>query len=254
MALRTPNTAPSKPTQVAEPEVKNDNDPYLTEEQADAALDDVPQGSIKEEVADKPLKQASVSRAVSTHVEEDVGNDDSFDDLDQDLGFGSFPMVKLDKDVFVTSDGDEFDHLDVILKRMSRKTLIKARAGQDDDIPFVYTYNNETALDGRSVADHLREWREDGDMPAGADPIKAEYLEVLAEVCGSGNEAYDGEMVILNIAPASKRRLAGYKLKLQAKGLAMHKVVTRVIAGAKITKGNKSFHPWDFKLVGKLGE
>ena len=254
MALKPANIQSNKPAPVAEPTIQNDADPYLTDAQADAALDDEPQGGVAEQVKSAvPSVQKPASKAVSTQVYEDVGNDSSFDDLDSDLGFGSFPMVKLDNSgQFVTSDGDEFDQLDVVIRRMTRKTLVKARAGQDEGIPFVYTYNGETALDGRSVADYIREWKEDGEMEPAADPIKSEYLEVLAEVHNTGNENYDGEMVILNVAPASKRRLAGYKLKLQAKGLPLHGVLTRVLAGAKISKGNRSFRPWDFKFIAKL--
>lgn len=109
MALKPANIQSNKPAPVAEPTIQNDADPYLTDAQADAALDDEPQGGVAEQVKSAvPSVQKPASKAVSTQVYEDVGNDSSFDDLDSDLGFGSFPMVKLDNSgQFVTSDGDE---------------------------------------------------------------------------------------------------------------------------------------------------
>lgn len=246
MALRAPRMAtasnPSQTAQVEDDSLLNDADPYL-----DTAADEP-----EVETAGTDLISSDPASAPLTAFDREVGNDSSFDSLDDDVGYGSFPMVKLDKDTLVTSDGDEFKSLDAVLIRMSRKTLVKARPGQDDDIPFFYTYNNTTALDGRSVSDYLREWRESGEMEDGAEPVKSEYLEVLGEVHGTGTDL-DGEFVIFNVAPASRRKLAGYKMKLQARGLALNKVLTRVAAGAKVTKGKNTFHPWDFKLVGKVG-
>lgn len=170
-------------------------------------------------------------------------DDDGFGaSMDKDLGFGSFPIVKLNEGKLQTED-QEFDELKVKALRAQSKHLIKARAGQEDGIPFVYSYDGQVATDGRTVADHIREWMDDGDLERGHDPITSEYKEVVVEI-QEGPLA--GEIVILNVAPASKARLAGYNAKLRLKGKDITQVVTLVKAGPKIDKGKKSFRPWDF--------
>jgi hypothetical protein len=61
------------------------------------------------------------------------------------------------------------------------------------------------------------------------------------------------ELVLLNVAPASVSRLAGYKQRLKIRGQKLNEVITKLTLGKKLTPkgGKKTFYPWEFKLVGK---
>lgn len=183
-----------------------------------------------------------------------VDADKGFENLVDHVGFGSFKMVKLDKKEFVCDDLT-FDKLDVQLLKTVNKYLYKARKGEDDDIPIAYSYDDVHSVSGTSLEDIFREWREDEETPEGEEPIRSVYIEAMAAVHNTGTEL-DGEIVLLNIAPSSKSRLAGYsmKVKIKTNGKRLDQVITRCQPGPKLTvKGStKTFYPWDFQLVGVI--
>lgn len=211
----------------------------------------------------RPATGTAVTTSSSASVLDD-SDDDGFGDLDQDLGFGSFPMVKLDGNMFVVN-GEEYKTLDVQLLQTKQKMMVKARAGEDcNALTFTYIDNNVdprklrpeeiqnlVATDGTLISDHCEQWVEDGEMEEGAKPVTSVYREVIARVFNTGTDL-DGSLVILNVAPASKSRLAGYRKALQINKLKLTEVLTRLQPGPKIVKGSKSFYPWDFKLIGKI--
>lgn len=181
---------------------------------------------------------------------------DGFDDLDDDLGWNSFPLVKLQDGSFLIKDSDEeFGHLDVVILSTQKKWLYKARqsTSEDEEIPIAFTYDDKLSTKGIPLQEVFDEWRQNGDM-TGAHPVQAVYREVLAMILGTSDakSAMNGKMVILNIPPTSRGKLSGYRKDLRLlKGLSLNEVVTRCSKGKRIENGQKSFSPWAFSLVGK---
>lgn len=175
--------------------------------------------------------------------------DDSFDGLEEELGFGSFPMLKLDKTEFVVGT-TTFDVIEeCVLLKGTKKHLFKARKGEDDGIPLVYSYDGVFTTSGERLDSVFEEWKEHGEMDG--SPIKSTYMEVLTHIISAGDGSMNGELVMANIAPQSLRTLSGYQARLGLKGLRLNQAVTRLQKGQKVTiKGsNKTFYPWDFKFV-----
>lgn len=173
--------------------------------------------------------------------------DDGFDDLNESIGFGSFPMVKLDKSSYEADGKDLGDSFNCVLLNARKKYLVKAFKG--DDAPMVYTYTdpltdpNAMDMSGTLVSAKLAEWRAQGhDTPE----IK-QYMEVTARMAGG---AMDGTIVLLSIPPASVSRLAGHRAAVMINhGKQLSQVVTRCGLGPKIKTGNTTFFPWDFSVA-----
>lgn len=247
MALNIPKTAAKPTTQSAVTEDTNEQGNLFLEE-ADApeqaqASNDPEQVQTSQEAAPVRASVPAVTNANLTlgHRHDDDGFGAS---MDADIGFGSFPIIKLDGNVLSCESG-EFDHLVVRAIRAQSKYLIKARTSNEDGVPFVYSYDNVIGLDGRSISDHCREWVEDGEMQAGSDPVISEYRELIVEVV-SGADELTGEIVILNVSPGSRARLAGYNASLKLRGKDITQVHTLVKAGPKLSKGKNSWYPWSF--------
>lgn len=194
------------------------------------------------EVAAAP-KGTSVMNALSD------GEDDGFGALDDQIGFGSFPMVKLDKNMFIVERA-EFQTLDVRLMSARPKYAFKAKKDSNpktkanDDDPMVYSYDGVTATSGLSLEAIKKEWAAEGFPHA----EKSTYMECAAEVV-SDNQ-YKGRIVLLNVAPASTKRLGGYRAEVKLKGHKLSDVVTTIFPGDKIEiDSKKSFYPWNFKLA-----
>lgn len=172
------------------------------------------------------------------------GSAGKFGSLDGKLGFGAFPQVKLDKDKFVVGEEGELDGFD--FKPMGSQSRWIYKRNQDE---FFFTYDNQTATDGRPVQDILNDWKAEG------EPLKErrEYQEVYGYIM-------DGEfaerMVVLSIPPASVPRLAGLQAELQAmRGLNLDMVIIHIEKGAKIkTKAGQTFYPWKFSYKCKTDE
>ena len=175
--------------------------------------------------------------------------DDSFDGLEEELGFGSFPMLKLDKTEFVVGNTSLDAIEECVLLKGTKKHLYKARKGEEDGIPLVYSYDGVYTTSGERLDDVFEEWREHGEMEGA--PIKNTYMEVLTHIIRAGDGSLNGELVMANIAPQSLRTLSGYQARLGLKGLRLNQAVTRLQKGQKVTlKGSaKTFYPWDFKFV-----
>lgn len=250
--LRKPNLAPTAPVQGQEP-------PFDTEETGPVQE----QAPVQEQVARPapvpvpvPANAPAPVQALSLASKSSMDRDESFDDLEDELGFGSFPMLKLDKTEFVCGN-HTMDAVDeVILLQGKKKHLFKARKGEDDGIPLVYSYDGKYSVQGEALEQVFAEWREAGEMDENSQPVKATYMEVFAHVLSCSVKELIGEQVMMNIAPQSLKTLSGYQKKLALKGYRLNQAVTRVQKGAKVTISNssKTFYPWDFKFVRAVPE
>ena len=170
--------------------------------------------------------------------------DDGFDALDDEIGFGSFPMVKLDKSKFVI-DKAEYDEFHAVILSARPKWVYKA-----DDDHLLYSYDQVYDTSGKTIEAVKAEWKADGVSTAIS---VSKYMECASKVVSEG--AHQGRIVLLSVAPASVKRLGGYRAELKLTGKSLGKVVTRIFPGDKVQINPKiSFYPWNFELVGNYEE
>ena len=168
--------------------------------------------------------------------------DEAFSSLDSKIGYGSFPMIMLDKDKFIIVAGkEEVDEFDCHVLFLRPKWIHKTT---DQNGPIFYAYDGQLTTSGDRIADKLKAWEVDGFKYAGA----REYSEVTVIM---KTTSLTGDMALLSVPPSSVKRLAGYRATLNAiKRVEINAVITKCLKGAKVTTGNKdTFYPWDFKFV-----
>ena len=205
------------------------------------------------EVAVTPVAAKEIAPAPVKSIVQNNERDDSFDGLEDELGFGSFPIVKLDKTEFVCGNHTMEALDEVILLQAKKKHLYKASQSDDKDVPLVYSYDGVYDIGGTPLTQVFAEWVDEGAMEPGNTPFHSIYMEVYAQVLSCSASDLVGELVMLNIAPKSLRVLSGYQAKVRLKGAKLSQVVTRVCKGQKVSMpGGKSFYPWDFRFVRHL--
>lgn len=162
--------------------------------------------------------------------------DDGFNALDDEIGFGSFPMVKLDKDVFVV---EKAEHREFLCKIMGARPKWVYKA---DDDHLAYSYDQVFTTSGKDLKAVQAEWKANG-LP---NVEISKYMECAAQFLTPGDH-YE-KLVLLSVAPASIKRLGGYRAELQITGHKLNETVTRVFPGAKVQVNPKiSFYPWNFE-------
>lgn len=210
-----------------------------------ATVADPPWAEQAEVLAETQPSQAVVAQPASTAVVPSSTNrgivagakvDDGFSALDEEIGFGSFPMVKLDKDKFVVEKDEYSDFLCKIIGARP-KWVYKA-----DDEHLCYSYDQQVSTSGKDLKAVQAEWKAEG-LP---NVEVSKYMECAAQFLTPGN--HFEKLVLLSVAPASIKRLGGYRAELQITGQKLDETVTRVFAGAKIQISPKiSFYPWNFE-------
>ncbi len=210
------------------------------ETSAPAASTDTP-GSAFEHGADNPpavqSRPDAPTGAAGTALTNSGGASNSkFGSMEGKLGFGAFPQVKLDKDMFAVGEEGEIENFDFMPMGSQSRWIYK---NTEDE--FFFSYDKVNATDGRPVQTILDDWKAQG----AALKESREYQEVYGYI---KNGEFADRMVVLSIPPASVPRLAGLRAELQAmRGLDLDAVVIRIEKGAKIkTKAGQTFYPWKF--------
>ena len=239
-------TGSSIPDALDDGALHDQSDPYAAGlELDDEALRNAPAVIPQQQLVPMPGNGRGLSNVAPQKI------DDGFDGLEQEVGFGSYPILKLDKMMFIIGDkkikGD--DGVKVILISARKKYLFKA--SKDRKTLLAYSYDGRTGTDGRALQDHFAEWIAEGKMAPGASPVVSRYFEAPGVILDTGDPNLDGEIVLLSIPPASVSRLAGIKQRLDLNGLKMGEVVLRCGLGPMVEKNGETFYPWDFKIVAK---
>lgn len=171
---------------------------------------------------------------------------DGFDALDGQIGFGSFPIIKLDKDKFDVN-GEPLDDFSCVMLQARSKWIHKV--GDKDNESIFYSYDGQHDTGGRSVESRYNEWKNEGYNTSGVDV--REYMEVMVKMIGT---SLDGQLALLSVPPASVKRLGGYRAEVRlSHGLLLNQVIT-VCKKAPLVKISPkvSFYPWNFSFGGKL--
>lgn len=213
----------------------------LKEAERSAAIETLFEG---EEASMPAVTSRSTGTAIAAHV---PAEPDNFGELDDNIGYGSFPIVKLENGKLCFSDSDlEVENFECVILGVKKRWLYKSEPG--DEAEVFYSYDKQTDTAGRSVNVRLDEWKAEGYDPEKFE-IK-EYVETMAKVT-SGEFA--NRLVLLSVPPASTKRLAGVKQELKfIHKLALDKSVIKVSVGKKVKVGSTSFNPWNFDFVRAL--
>lgn len=178
---------------------------------------------------------------------------DDHDDLDGEIGFGSFPVLKLQNGTFVIDDVELGNNVDLILISSRKKWIIKEKA--QDTTNLVYSYDQRTVAGStdETIEERIAKWAEEGVDVTNLE--RKRYQEVVAVVVGSEKnyDKFTKELVLCSVPPASVRRLAGHRAKVKTLyNLKLGDIVTQAFKGRQLKGGNnKVFNPWDFKVVRK---
>lgn len=175
---------------------------------------------------------------------------DGHDDLDGEIGFGSFPILKLQNGSFVIDDVELGTWVEGILLSSRKKWIIKEKA-QDTEY-LVYTYDQiHVAGSEELLSERFAKWEEEGVDINNLE--KKRYQEVVKIITGSEKnyEQFEKELVLCSVPPASVKRLAGHRAKtMTVYGRKLCDVITRAFKGRQLQGQNKKvFNPWDFKVV-----
>jgi hypothetical protein len=195
------------------------------------------------------------SSAVATRGGQDLitapkSEPDGFEDLDDEIGFGSFPILTLSNGTFNIGDEDIGKEVSVILQQSRRKHLYK-EGGVEDTEYVVYSYDEVNDMGGKPLDAIFAEWAEEG-----VDVSKIEHKKYSEAVGLIISDKHKGELVLLSVPPASIKRFAGYRSELKVIRKAQpQQVVTRLVVGPVIKASNgKKFNPWQFKFVRRVTE
>lgn len=202
------------------------------EQQAQAISESQPSQAVAVQSSTTAVVPATTNRGIVAGAKVD----DGFSALDEEIGFGSFPMVKLDKDVFVVEKAEHREFLCRIIGARP-KWVYKA-----DDDHLAYSYDQVVSTSGKDLKAIQAEWKANGLK----DVEVSKYMECAAQFLTPGD--HFEKLVLLSVAPASIKRLGGYRAELQITGQKLDETVTRVFPGAKVQVNPKiSFYPWNFE-------
>jgi hypothetical protein len=210
-----------------------------------------------------PPPAAAMARYNAPSTQMSLQSGDVMSALEEDghegleMGYGSFPYLKLDRGRFQSSDGNEYGtSFDAVCYPSKVKYIVKCNDEQNAP-EFFYTYDKVTTTTGKPVDAILAEWTSKG----WSKPVDRKYIDVPAQMVkwvqdGQGNWTPELEqMVLLSIPQTSISRYSGYLagVKLSRRS-SSSEVVTRISVGAKITSGKWPFEPWNFSFVAKLSD
>lgn len=203
-----------------------------------------------------PVEEAAQELQPAAHVPAKASGsvavpnvNDGFNDLDEAIGYGSFPTVTLRGNVFDV-DGKEYPSLLVQMIQSRVKKVYKNGGDTANKANMFFSTDGTTDGSGVKIEARLAQWVKDG-YPAVKHECR-EYREVMAKVMSTELE---GSLVLLSISPKSVSRLSGYREELRVlKRKTPTQVVTKLLPGNKVVTNGKTFYPWQFKFERVLAE
>ena len=167
---------------------------------------------------------------------------DGFDDLD--TGYGSFPRIKLDGNLFKLDSEKLGTEFIANLFQVRKLFVYRDSKATDGTAQVAYTYDHVLSANGERMDQILARWKAKG--------VIAPEIEERSEAAATILEGpHAGMVVMLSIPKQSSKKLAGYRDVLKhTKGRTVPQVKTRVYVGDSINTGNTTFTPWAFEYAG----
>lgn len=226
---------------------------------------EVIEGELVKEEAEKKTeiverKSTEVAKGSSNNQVIAAAQDEGFGGIE--LGFGSFPVVKLvNEGVFNDSDENDLGKKFIATLEQSSEVFLYKQEGRDDgDVGYSYDGINLSAYNGdeefTTVAELKQAWEEED-----YDLETKKYLEVIvtlgddqAELLGvdeieEGLEDLEGEPVVLSLPPSAVKAFSGKIATLAMKKQPVKGSKMQFEVGKKRKNGNNTYFPWKFKLV-----
>jgi hypothetical protein len=228
------------------PEVKE-----VAAEKVEPEAKEVEQEAEPEVQTAKPETALAKTSEANTQVAKDTSTGDAF--IDQmasegfaglELSYRSYTSVKLDGNVFVTSEDVELEGKSFQTHLMgSKPRWAYLDSKEREGATCIFSVDQVFATDGTPLADTIAEWKAEG-KPV----IIKNFVDLTVEVLSGELE---GEIVVLSIPTSSIPRLTGHMGRLKYRGVDAREAVTEVSVAKRVTmKGSgDTFYPWDFKLV-----
>lgn len=175
--------------------------------------------------------------------------DDGFGALDGEIGFGSFPIIKLDKDKFDVN-GKEVEEFTCVMLSARDKWIHKVKEGENEEI--FYTYDRIVDTSNNSINDRYAGWIAAGYPVDEQGKLKVDVRKYVEVVVRMVDTEMAGTLALLSIPPASIKRLGGYRAEVSlAHKVSLSQAHTKCVKGAKVQVSPKiSFYPWNFKFAG----
>lgn len=167
-----------------------------------------------------------------------------------DVGFGTFPIVRLQDQTFSTNEEEVLGHEFWCCIHGSRVKWLLKKEDNNTTSDFVYSHDQVTTTTGQSIEEVMAEWR-----AAGFDaPVWKKYLDITAQRYDANSRTL-GQIVILSVPSNSVPRLTGYLTTLKVgHGLMPNQVITHVHLGPRVTQAVKPFYPWAFKMYAPVSQ
>jgi len=206
-----------------------------------------------EPTAGTELADAPESRAVAAPATQSVNvisslNEDGFGGLE--INFTSFETIILEKSSFACTQSERKVKEDFIVQLQSSREKYMFVSGHpesengESDREIHYSYDKNADKNDPELAAKIKSWKEED----GVGYSVKTYVEVLAVmVDDQANGDLNGEMVLLQIPPASIGKFSGFVVQQKLKGRGKPTdYQTKIGVGAKIGEGKKAFYPWTF--------
>jgi hypothetical protein len=162
----------------------------------------------------------------------------------------SFDRVVLDDGKFQKGEeeiGDKFKFLALSTRPIY---IIKQDTSQDSEMYYSYCPQGSTMADGSSAKAIRDAWKEEGFDCEDNPIVVLTYLEIMAQLLEENGEA--GDIVCLSIPPSSRARFGQVPMMAKLRfGANTNEVVVEASVGAKVGTGQKSFRPWNFKVISR---
>lgn len=155
----------------------------------------------------------------------------------------SFPTINLNNGTFNSPEQERFGTtIDFVFIDQRPQWLFSADRGRDKDPYLAYSNDKLTeAKTGRPIAELLEEWKAEG-----LKPSCDEYLIIVGNAIDG---PHIGEIIQLQVSPASISKWGGYLYGLGIKKIDPRTITTQAHVGPSIGSGPKAFNPWLFKQV-----
>lgn len=230
------------------------------DQEADAKAEAAAKAALEgkaEQKASVPATTAQQTTAVSTKEPPkskvlDELADDGFEGLS--LGFGSFPIVKLENEgIFADTDDKEIGKWFTGQVMGTKAKYVFKNAGcEKKDEEAVYSYDGvNDSNTGEPLQEKFDTWTSEGWRIEKKDYLEVTVQLIDTDVNGDGRK---GELVLASIPPTSRTRISGFFAQTAMKTrMKPNQYVTKFLVGDKVTKADNPFYPWHFEFVESLG-
>ena len=161
------------------------------------------------------------------------------------IDYTSFPLVVLNNGKFATAEHKLGESFQFVYMTKRTTTLMSLEVDRDNTL-LAYSDDGQTCNSTSKPLNELAdEWA--AQYPDKVKDISRKLYEIIIAMAVDG--PHDGEIIQLQIPPASQGKLGGYLYSLGLARVSPKSVITEASIGPEVGSGQKAFTPWVFKRV-----